>query len=126
MAVTIGARAVYGYRVGRLASLTDAKAIPDDVRAALTGLDVLVLNALLPRPHPLHLSIPEAVAVAQQLGARRTFLTHLTHATPHAELAASLPAGIAPPYHGLVIEGSAASIPPPGGPGPVQRHRSDA
>jgi len=78
------------------------------VRAALTGLDVLVLNALLPRPHPLHLSIPEAVAVAQQLGARRTFLTHLTHATPHAELAASLPAGIAPAYDGLVIEVSAA------------------
>ena len=73
-----GDRAVFGYRVGRLAYLTDAKAIPDDVRAALTGLDVLVLNALLPRPHPLHLSIPEAVAVAQQLGARRTFLTHLT------------------------------------------------
>ena len=103
-----GDRAVFGYRVGPLAYLTDAKAIPDDVRAALTGLDVLVLNALLPRPHPLHLSIPEAVAVAQQLGARRTFLTHLTHATPHAELAASLPAGIAPAYDGLVIEVSAA------------------
>jgi len=103
-----GDRAVFGYRVGPIAYLTDAKAIPDDVRPALTGLEVLVLNALLPRPHPLHLSIPEAVAVAQQLGARRTFLTHLTHETPHAELAASLPAGIAPAYDGLVIEVGAA------------------
>ena len=103
-----GDRAVFGYRVGPLAYLTDAKAIPEDVRAALTGLEVLVLNALLPRPHPLHLSIPEAVAVALQLGARRTFLTHLTHETPHAELAASLPAGIAPAYDGLVIEVGAA------------------
>jgi phosphoribosyl 1,2-cyclic phosphate phosphodiesterase len=75
-----------------------------EARAQLAGLEVLVLNALLPRPHPLHLSIPEAVAAAQQIGARRTFLTHLTHDTPHAELAARLPPGIAPAYDGLVIE----------------------
>jgi phosphoribosyl 1,2-cyclic phosphate phosphodiesterase len=99
-----GDHLVFGYRVGPIAYLTDAKAIPDAARAALAALDVLVLNALLPRPHPLHLSIPEAVAVAQRVGARRTFLTHLTHETPHAELAATLPAGIAPAYDGLVIE----------------------
>jgi phosphoribosyl 1,2-cyclic phosphate phosphodiesterase len=90
--------------VGPMAYLTDAKAIPDAALARLVGLEVLVLNALLPRPHPLHLSIPEAVAAAQLIGARRTFLTHLTHDTPHAELAAHLPAGIAPAYDGLVIE----------------------
>ena len=99
-----GDRSVLGYRVGPIAYLTDAKAIPETALARLAGLEVLVLNALLPRPHPLHLSIPEAVAAAQQIGARRTFLTHLTHATPHAELAASLPAGVAPAYDGLVIE----------------------
>jgi phosphoribosyl 1,2-cyclic phosphate phosphodiesterase len=95
---------VYGYRVGPVAYLTDAKAVPDAVRGALAGLEVLVLNALLPRPHPLHLSIPEAVAVAQAIGARRTLLTHLTHDRRHAELAASLPAGIEPGYDGLVVE----------------------
>jgi len=99
-----GAHTVFGYRVGPVAYLTDVKVIPDGARAALRGLDILVLNALLPRPHPLHLSIPEAVAAAQQVGARRTYLTHLTHDTPHAELAASLPAGIAPAHDGLVIE----------------------
>jgi phosphoribosyl 1,2-cyclic phosphate phosphodiesterase len=63
-----------------------------------------VLNALLRGPHPLHLSIPEAITVAQQIGARRTFFTHLTHETPHAELAEMLPPGITPAYDGLVIE----------------------
>ena len=99
-----GTDTVLGYRVGSIAYLTDAKAVPEEARARLAGLEVLVLNALLPRPHPLHLSIPEAVAAAQQIGARRTFLTHLTHDTPHAELAARLPAGIAPAYDGLVVE----------------------
>ena len=63
-----------------------------------------MLNALLPRPHPLHLSIPEAVAAALQIGARQTYLTHLTHHTSHAELAAELPDGVAPAYDGLVVD----------------------
>jgi phosphoribosyl 1,2-cyclic phosphate phosphodiesterase len=99
---------VMGYRVGPIAYLTDAKAVPDDAAALLGALDVLVLNALLPHPHPLHLSIPEAVAVAHRIGARRTLLTHLTHDLPHAELAAQLPAGIVPAHDGLVIEIDAA------------------
>lgn len=99
-----GDQCVFGYRVGPVAYLTDAKEIPPHARAQLAGLEVLVLNALLSRPHPLHLSVPEAVAAAQQIGARRTFLTHLTHETPHAELTAQLPAGIAPAYDGLVVE----------------------
>ena len=59
---------------------------------AAPGLDVLVLNALWWRPHPTHLSIGEAIETARALGARRTYLTHLTHETGHAELAAELPA----------------------------------
>jgi len=103
-----GEHTVFGYRVGPIAYLTDAKAIPEAVRARLAELEVLVLNALLSRPHPLHLSIPEAVVAAQQIGARRTLFTHLTHETPHAELAARLPEGVAPAYDGLVIEVGAA------------------
>ncbi len=99
-----GDHQVFGYRVGAVAYLTDVKAIPDSVVEALQGLEVLVLNALLSRPHPLHLSIPEAVAAAQRVGARRTLFTHLTHESTHAALAAKLPAGIAPAYDGLVID----------------------
>lgn len=108
LALPHGDQEVFGYRVGPLAYLTDVKTIPDAVAAELAALDVLVLNALLPRPHPLHLSIPEAVAAAQRIGARRTFFTHLTHDATHAALAARLPAGIAPAYDGLVIDLDAA------------------
>jgi phosphoribosyl 1,2-cyclic phosphate phosphodiesterase len=95
---------VLGYRFGPLAYLTDVKAVPAAERAALQGLDVLVLNALFHRAHPTHLSIPEAVETARAIGARRTFLTHLTHETGHAALLAELPPGIEPAYDGLVVD----------------------
>lgn len=95
---------VYGYRAGPLAYITDVKAVDEAERRQLRGLDTLVLNALWWRPHPTHMSIAEAVETAQALGARRTFLTHLTHETGHAELAGQLPAGIEPAYDGLVVE----------------------
>jgi phosphoribosyl 1,2-cyclic phosphate phosphodiesterase len=99
-----GNQTVFGYRFGSLAYLTDVKTIPADNRSQLGGLDVLVLNALLSRPHPLHLSVPEAITTALEIGARRTFFTHLTHETPHAELLERLPAGIAPAYDGLALD----------------------
>jgi phosphoribosyl 1,2-cyclic phosphate phosphodiesterase len=104
LALPHGEHEVLGYRVGQVAYLTDVKVIPDGVIEALKDLEVLVLNALLARPHPLHLSVPEAIAVAQRIGARQTLFTHLTHENTHAALAATLPAGIAPAYDGLVID----------------------
>jgi len=99
-----GDTVVYGYRIGPIAYLTDAKSVGPVVREKLQGLEVLVLNALLSRPHPLHLSIPEAIATARAVGARRTIFTHLTHETPHAELVAALPAGIEPGWDGMVVD----------------------
>ena len=95
---------VFGYRIGDLAYVTDVKSIPEAERRQLQGLDVLVLNALWWRSHPTHLSIGEAIETAQALGARRTYLTHLTHETGHAELAGQLPDGIFPAYDGLTVE----------------------
>ncbi|MEO8031237.1 MAG: MBL fold metallo-hydrolase [Gemmatimonadota bacterium] len=95
---------VFGYRIGDLAYITDAKAIAAAERSRLQGLKLLVINALWWRPHPTHLSIDEAIATARDLGVERTLLTHLTHETGHAELAARLPAGIEPAYDGLVVD----------------------
>ncbi|HEU5170104.1 MAG TPA: MBL fold metallo-hydrolase [Gemmatimonadales bacterium] len=95
---------VFGYRFGDLAYITDVKEVPAEERRCLRGLRVLVLNALWWRSHPTHLSIAEAIATAQDLGAARTYLTHLTHETGHAELEAQLPPGIVPAYDGLTVE----------------------
>ena len=99
-----GTAPILGYRIGGLAYLTDVSAIPDASRALLHGLDVLVLDALRHAPHPTHLSIDEATALAVEIGARETYFVHMTHTVPHAEVTAALPEGVSLAYDGLVVE----------------------
>jgi phosphoribosyl 1,2-cyclic phosphate phosphodiesterase len=95
---------VLGFRVGPVGYVTDAKRLPEATVTALAGVRVLVLNALWRTAHPTHLSIPEAVEVARRIGAERTYLTHLSHQTGHAELEAELPPEVRPAHDGLTIE----------------------
>ena len=103
LAFAHGTMRVFGYRLGDIAYVTDVKTVDAEAIARLRGVRILVLNALFEKPHPTHLSIPEAIEVARAIGAERTLLTHLTHRTAHADLAARLPAGIEPAYDGLHI-----------------------
>jgi len=98
-----GPGSVYGYRFGPLGYVTDAAAMPAAAMQALRGVRVLVLNALFRKEHPMHLSLPEAIRCAREIGAEQTYLTHLTHENSHAELEAELPEGIAPAYDGLTV-----------------------
>ncbi|MGE0158980.1 MAG: MBL fold metallo-hydrolase [Gemmatimonadales bacterium] len=96
---------VYGFRVGGLGYVTDAKRLPAETVSALRGVDVLVLNALwFGKTHPTHLNIEEAIEASRAVGARATYLTHLTHRVTHAELLGRLPAGVYPAYDGLTVE----------------------
>ena len=95
----------YGFRMGGLGYITDAKSLDAGVRAALQGVDVLVLNALwFGNPHPTHLNVEEALDLAADIGARVTYLTHLTHRVSHQELLNALPAGVLPAYDGLDVD----------------------
>ncbi len=94
---------VFGYRVGQVGYVTDAKSIPPAAMEALRGVEVLVLNALFRTEHPTHLSFGQAIAIAREIGADRTYLTHLTHDQAHADLESELPDGIYPAFDGLQV-----------------------
>jgi len=95
----------FGFRVGGLGYITDAKRLPERVRERLRGVRVLVLNALwYGNPHPTHFTVEEAVEEALSIGAEETYLTHLSHRVRHDELLDRLPAGILPAFDGLVVE----------------------
>ena len=94
---------VLGFRFGNLAYCTDTNCIPDETWPLLEGLDTLILDCLRPTPHPTHFSLPESLAVAARVGARRTLLVHMGHEMPHAATQAALPAGVELAYDGLVV-----------------------
>jgi phosphoribosyl 1,2-cyclic phosphate phosphodiesterase len=95
---------VLGFRIGNVAYCTDANAIPPESMARLTGLDVLVLDALRPRGHATHFSLEEAVEIARKLAPRQTYFTHMSHELEHVATNAALPAGMALAYDGQRIE----------------------
>lgn len=103
-----GSLAIHGYRVEDLAYITDANAIPERSLERLQGLEVLVLNALRPEPHYSHFSLPEALEVAALVGAKHTYLTHISHLMGrHEEVENNLPDGVSLAYDGLVLERTA-------------------
>ncbi len=99
-----GRSEVYGYRIGDIAYCPDCSGIPDASRPLLTGLDVLVLDAVRRRPHPTHFNLEQAIAEAQRIGARRTFFIHMAHKLGHAETNAVLPPGMELAWDGLVCD----------------------
>lgn len=96
---------VLGYRFGNIAYCTDMNMIPEEEFSKLQGLDHFVINCVKSGKHISHFSIEEAVDVARRVGARHSWLTHLSHQLPcHQVLEDSLPDRIRPAYDGLTIE----------------------
>lgn len=72
----------------KAAYVTDASAVGEEARRLLTGTEVLILGALRMRPHSTHMTFAQAADLAAELGARRTYLTHLCHEHAHREIEA--------------------------------------
>lgn len=91
------------YRIGNGAWLTDTNGIPDSSMALLKDLDVLFIDGLRQSPHPTHFHLEESLKVAQQIGAKKTYLIHLAHDYDHDEFNKTLPEGVELAYDGLVV-----------------------
>lgn len=99
-----GSLRVNGYRIDNFAYCTDTNNIPDSSLALLQGLDTLILDALRYHEHPTHFTVEQAIEIAQRIGARKTYFTHIAHNIRHAELDSALPENMALSYDGLTIE----------------------
>ena len=99
-----GRGTVLGFRIGAFAYCTDCSSVPAAARAALQNLDVLIIDALRPRPHPTHLSFGQALDVIAELKPKRAFFTHLSHDVSHEEAQAALPPHVRVCYDGLKID----------------------
>jgi phosphoribosyl 1,2-cyclic phosphate phosphodiesterase len=100
-----GSLPILGFRIGDFAYLTDVKTLPQHSMEKLSGVHHLVLNALRYEEHYSHLTVNEAIDIAQALDAKRTYFTHLSHKVPkHQIFGTQLPEGIFPAYDGLILE----------------------
>jgi phosphoribosyl 1,2-cyclic phosphate phosphodiesterase len=97
-----GKAAIFGFRVGNAAYLTDCSSIPPASIEKLHGLKLLVLGALRHKPHPTHMTIDEAIETSRLIGANRTVLTHLSHAIDYTN--EKLPDGVELAYDSMSIE----------------------
>jgi phosphoribosyl 1,2-cyclic phosphate phosphodiesterase len=95
---------VFGYRIGNLAYLTDAKTVPEPSRTLLKGLDTLVINCLHESPHPSHFNLEEALVFIEAIQPKKTYLTHLSHLFgKHEDIVTKLPSNVLPAYDGLKL-----------------------
>jgi phosphoribosyl 1,2-cyclic phosphate phosphodiesterase len=86
-----------------LAYCTDVSAVPPKSWQRLTGLKTLVLDALRHRHHPTHLTLEQAVNIADRVGAERTYFVHMAHDLPHEETQTNLPEGMFLAWDGLIL-----------------------
>lgn len=105
--VSHGTEIIYGFRIDgdgkRLGYIPDCNRIPDDTRALLTDMDAMILDGLRPEPHPTHFTIEECVEELKRIGAKRSFITHLTHNSDHEALQNRLGNTVTVPWDGLKV-----------------------
>ena len=95
---------VLGFRIGSFAYITDANYISPPELEKLKGVKYLVLDALRKEKHHSHFNLQEAVELSQEIGADKTWLTHVSHQMGlSVDINAELPEGIELGYDGLVI-----------------------
>jgi phosphoribosyl 1,2-cyclic phosphate phosphodiesterase len=95
---------VLGFRFKNFTYITDANSISAEEKKKIKGSEVIVLNALQWDEHISHFSVPEAVALLEELQPKKAYLTHISHKMgPHHQVAPQLPGFIELAYDGLKL-----------------------
>lgn len=95
---------IVGYRIGKMAWITDMLTMPEEEYEKLKDLDCLIINALRIKPHNTHQNLEQAIESAQRIGAKQTYFVHMSHQMGlHKKIDDLLPEGINLAYDGLVI-----------------------
>lgn len=95
---------VFGFRIGKLAYITDAKTISAAEKAKLHGLDIFIVNVLHEQKHLSHFNLEEALALIEEIQPKQTYLTHISHLFGlHDEVSRKLPKHIKLAHDGLSL-----------------------
>lgn len=103
-----GGAIINAYRVDdgvhNLVYAPDCNGISEETLGLIGRPDVMILDALRPKPHQTHFCTEESISMLQRIGAKQSFVTHLTHDNDHAALQSILPTGIFVSHDRLSIQ----------------------
>jgi len=95
---------VLGYRFGNIAYLTDIKLIDDSEIEKLKGVDYVTLGCVKIDAHYAHPSLEDCLKFFEKVGAKESYITHISHLLPrHEDFCRILPPHVHPAYDGLVL-----------------------
>ena len=86
-----------------LGYVPDCKKIHEEGMNSLKNVECLIIDGLRHTPHPTHISISEAVEISQELNAKQTWLTHISHDVMHERDESNLPDNVRIAYDGLKL-----------------------
>ncbi|WP_026481706.1 MBL fold metallo-hydrolase [Ahrensia sp. 13_GOM-1096m] len=95
-----------GFRIGDFAYCSDVSAFPEATLEKMTGLDVLIVDALQYREHPSHLSLEQSLQIIERLKPKRAYLTHMHIPLDYETVLRETPDNVEPCYDGLIIKTS--------------------
>ena len=93
-----------GFRLANLAYTPDINDVPFESLQYLENLDTWIVDALRPKPHPSHFSLPETLAWIARLKPKQAILTNMHVDMDYATLLAELPPNIVPAFDGMVVD----------------------
>ena len=94
-----------GYRLGNCAYVTDVSDIREEENLKyLENLDVLIIDALMEKKHPSHLSFGEACEIGKKCGAKRVYFTHISHTMKHVDIERKYNGIAKPSYDTMTVE----------------------
>ncbi len=92
-----------GFRFGRLAYSPDIVGVPTQSEPHFEGLEIWILDALRPIPHPSHWSLKQALAAIERFKPARAILTHMHIELDYEATRRVVPAHVEPAYDGLQV-----------------------
>lgn len=96
---------ILGFRIEKLAYITDANFIEDSELMKLMGVDVLVINALCQEKHFSHFSLQESMQIIERIAPSKAYITHVSHKMGlYDEVERILPRDVHLAYDGLHLE----------------------
>ena len=94
----------YGFRIADFMYSCDVSGFEPASVDALGGLEMWVIDALRPTPHPSHLSLPESLAWIERIKPKDAILTNLHNDMDFATISKQTPDNVSVAYDGMTFD----------------------